>query len=266
MKPDTSVNTEDTGLRKSFWIKIATLVTMIVIVSLLVFKVFFSNQSIIIPSRNFVKMVTLPDGSKVTLNRNSLLSYPKNFGKDCRRVSLSGEAFFEISPNIEINFTVLTANAGVEVTATSFNVLSPKDSGLTQVIVSTGIAAMFNIKEEANKVILKKFNEGIVRGKNGIVERIDTADMNFLAWKTGKMVFNNDSLGYVINVLNHTYTTRVKITNMDLSKCRITVSFENQSLENVMEIIRSTLGLKIIRQKNVLLIDGQGCKLTSSVI
>ena len=45
------------------------------------------------------KVVVLPDGSKVYLRKFARLDYPGKFDNDRREVSLTGEAFFEITPN-----------------------------------------------------------------------------------------------------------------------------------------------------------------------
>ncbi len=256
---ETPVISINTRRQKSLWLKIAATIVLIGTAAMAFFMVISSRQPVTVLSENSVKVVTLPDGSRVTLNRNAVLAYGRNYGNVTRKVSLSGEAYFEVEHNPDKKFIVNTAFAGVEVTGTSFSVTAKKDSGAAEVVVSSGTVLFYNKNRETEKVILQAGNKGIISGKNGKPEKIDSADMNFLAWKTGKLVFKNDSLGYVIDVLNHTYRTRVEINNKILTGCRITVSFNNQSLDDVLEIIQSTLGLKVTRQKNIYIIDGPGC-------
>jgi ferric-dicitrate binding protein FerR (iron transport regulator) len=80
---------------------------------------------------------TLPDGSVITLNKNASLVYPEKFKGDTRSVSLTGEAFFEISPNKEKPFVIGVNDVMVKVVGTSFNIRSSR--GTTEVIVESGI-------------------------------------------------------------------------------------------------------------------------------
>lgn len=75
------------------------------------------------------KTLTLSDGTKVTLNANTSLSYPEEFTGESREVSLRGEAFFDVSHNPDKPFMVATGNGmKIQVLGTEFNVKSyPED-------------------------------------------------------------------------------------------------------------------------------------------
>ena len=83
-------------------------------------------------------LVSLPDGSKIYLNRNSEFSYRKNFGKHGRNVKLTGEAFFEISPDVSKPFIIDAGKAKVKVVGTSFNVITNNRESAVEVFVKTG--------------------------------------------------------------------------------------------------------------------------------
>ena len=68
------------------------------------------------------RTVCLPDGSTVTLNHYSSLSYPEKFKSDKREVKLNGEAYFEVSKNKKHPFIVQTETIDVQVLGTHFNV------------------------------------------------------------------------------------------------------------------------------------------------
>ena len=68
------------------------------------------------------KTMVLPDNSTVTLNAESRISYIKSKWKDSRKLSLEGEAFFEVEKGSD--FVVSTPTGEVSVLGTSFNVLS----------------------------------------------------------------------------------------------------------------------------------------------
>lgn len=64
----------------------------------------------------------LSDSTHIILNKNSSLSYPENFNTDVRRVTLTGEAFFEVKHNDKIPFIITAGNTETKVLGTSFNI------------------------------------------------------------------------------------------------------------------------------------------------
>jgi ferric-dicitrate binding protein FerR (iron transport regulator) len=86
--------------------------------------------------------VTLPDGSNIFLNRNTELTYHKNFGKHSRKVALSGEAFFEITSEATKPFIIDAGTASVKVIGTSFNVITQNIDSAVEVFVKTGIVML----------------------------------------------------------------------------------------------------------------------------
>ncbi len=241
------------------WLKVAASLMLTVIAGYIIYTVYQARNTYTLLSGNAIKIISLPDGTRVTLNRNASLVYHKNFDRKDRRVFLTGEAFFDVVHDPLKKFIVSTRLARVEVTGTSFNVNAPDNRDSVEVDVSQGTVAVSGTKEMHNKILLKMGNRGIVDGKNGTLVKLDSVDMNTLAWKTGKLFFNNDSLGYVVAMLNNTYTSRIMIKNSSLIHCRITASFDNQSLVDILEIIKSTLGLSVTKKNNIYIIDGPGC-------
>ncbi len=87
-----------------------------------IFKIDPFSKSIIASTGNDQKnqKIQLSDGSTVTLNRNTELTCKSNFGKRSRKVSLSGEAFFEIAADASKPFTIDAGKARIKVVGTSF--------------------------------------------------------------------------------------------------------------------------------------------------
>ena len=98
------------------------------------------NRKITIAAGNDQKNVevALPDGSRIFLNRNSEFSYRSDFGGRSRNVTLSGEAFFEIAPDVSKPFIIDAGNAIVRVVGTSFNVITRNSESAVEVFVKTG--------------------------------------------------------------------------------------------------------------------------------
>jgi transmembrane sensor len=82
--------------------------------------------------------VLLADGSTVYLNRDSRLTYPESFRGESRRVSLSGEAYFDIAPDTKHPFIIDAGKASVKVLGTSFNVITENAESEVEVYVASG--------------------------------------------------------------------------------------------------------------------------------
>ena len=100
------------------------------------------------------RTVCLPDGSTVTLNHYSSLSYPEKFKSDKREVKLNGEAYFEVSKNKKHPFIVQTETIDVQVLGTHFNVDAYQNNPDVKTTLLTGSVAVSN-KSKSVRVILK---------------------------------------------------------------------------------------------------------------
>ena len=126
--------------------------------------------------------ILLPDGSEVTLNAFSKLSYPKEFN-DMRNVKLEGEAFFVVARDESKPFVISTSHASIKVLGTSFNVSSYKNKESIEVIVNTGKVSLSAKKNLEDKVILNAGDKGVLLKKKKLVKKVANRDMNFLSWK-----------------------------------------------------------------------------------
>ena len=85
---------------------------------------------------------TMEDGTIITLNKNSRLSYSDKYGKDSRNVKLEGEAYFEVESDKKHPFIVKTKELTVEATGTAFNVNAYTSDNVTAVTLVKGKVAV----------------------------------------------------------------------------------------------------------------------------
>ena len=178
-----------------------------------------SSQSIntLSTAKGETYQVVLPDGSKVWLNAASKLSYPARFSASGKRkVSLDGEAYFEIAKDKAHPFIVETAKQDVEVLGTHFNVNSYADENITKttllegsvkVSLNSGNTAQNN-QSNANETILKPGQEASLSntGKISVAE----ADTELaMAWKNGKFIFDNERIEDIMRMLARWYNVEV---------------------------------------------------------
>ncbi|SOE22703.1 ferric-dicitrate binding protein FerR, regulates iron transport through sigma-19 [Spirosomataceae bacterium TFI 002] len=226
--------------KRHFWLAAA-----IAGVALTLSLFFWPKESKIIVAltENETKTFTLNDGSIVTLNSFSHFQYPEEFKGEERKVKITGEAFFEIAKDPEKPFIIEANGTEVKVLGTSFNVTA-RDQNV-KVSVNTGLV-VFGKKK---KVILHKGEEAVFESKNDTIKTAKMLNKNVFAYKTKIFEFNNSNIKDVVDALNQGYKSDIMLRGSDWDKYALTTTFENEKLDNALEIIAVTLNLNLTKEK-----------------
>ena len=206
-----------------------------------------------------IQEVELSEGSKVTINSNSKLTYPKKFEKDKRVVALSGEAFFEVAKDPNRPFIINAGEIRVEVLGTSFNVKAHETHDNIEVTVSSGKVAVYRTNNPDERVILIKGQKAIFYKSTTKIEASINDNINFNAWKTKQIIFEDTTMPDVVRIINEIYKSDLKLVGGQLDECPVTTTFDNQSLESILNVLESTLDLKIEQKGEGHEISGDGC-------
>ncbi|MCK5823645.1 MAG: DUF4974 domain-containing protein, partial [Bacteroidales bacterium] len=146
------------------------------------------------------------------------------------------------------------------VLGTSFYVKSQKNSPTIEVIVKTGKVAVRLEDDLKNEIILTPDEKGVFTKNDNKLKKIKNTDVNYLSWKTKFLIFENEKLKNVVKKLNETYHKQIIISNPKINNCTITATFNKQSIDAVLTILKETLDLEIKRQKNTIYISGNSCE------
>jgi transmembrane sensor len=203
--------------------------------------------------------VILPDGSRVTLNAGSKLTYQQNFGKEKRIVSLVGEAFFEVKKNPGWPFIIQLGEAEIKVLGTSFNVKAYKNADKIEVTVAEGMVSLYEKNREEKKVIARKGERAVYSKELKAVKKQMNEDTNYISWKTKYIVFNNETLINIASTLSNVYHKSIVIQNSALYNCKVTTNFDNKDLNTVLNVLKSTLDIRIEETDKEIIISGEGC-------
>jgi transmembrane sensor len=225
------------------WFKIAAAVLLVAASGFVINYFILKTEEIKFQTTNSTQFVTLPDGSTITLNQYSELSYSSGFGDRNRSVQLKGEAFFEVKPDAQKPFIINVNNAAVEVVGTSFNIQGYDSRGEIEVTVQTGVVK-FSVSELNKEVKLQAGQKGIYSKVAKELRSTTNQDVNFLAWNTRTIVFAESDLRSVVETLSKTYQVNISLPAVIPSSCAVTVTFEHQSLESVLNVLKTTLNLE----------------------
>lgn len=196
------------------------------------------------------KELVLPDGSKVWINENSLISYSANLNAgNSREVKLEGEAFFDVAKNPDKPFNIETAGTTVHVLGTSFNVRQDND-GSTNVAVVSGKVSFKSSKNPKQELVLFAGDAGTISNE-GYAGKIKLENQNFLYWKHKQLVFDNTTLPEVFKTLENCYHVNFQLHDESLQNHRITTSFNQASLAEVVDVLEILLDLKIEKTDSI---------------
>lgn len=189
-----------------------------------------------------VRQDSLPDGSMVTLNRNSELAYSRTWSNKNRNVELArGEVFFQVHKDKKHPFVIATGNTKITVLGTSFNVRRIPDA--TEIIVATGLVKIAYADKE---ILLRPEQMVTIRDTDTMrVEKKPVQDKYYKYYVDSKFNFVNTPLKDVVQLLNRAYDYRVIIDDPALEKIPYTAEFEKNSLAEILKVMAKSLDLKV---------------------
>lgn len=193
---------------------------------------------------------TLPDGSVVVLNKHSSLTYPSKFNGDKRMVTLTGEAFFSITPNKQQPFIIDANSNSVTVVGTTFNVKTSAD--ITEVIVETGIVQV--AKKQKSVQVLPHQKATVVKDKDAPETETNTDEL-YNYYRTKEFVCKATPLRKFVAVLNEAYNVHIVITDTKLAEVPLTATFKDEPLDNILKVIKETLNITIAHKGRDILLS-----------
>ena len=188
---------------------------------------------LVIPRGGEYKIV-LADGSQVWINSQSVLEFPACFVGKERRVRLQGEAYFEVSKNVEKPFIVDMGNKEIRVLGTSFNV-NDYDGKFVTTLVSGKVQVFVNDKD----YVLTSSMQVRVEGDDVFVEEVDVRE--FTAWKDGLFVFKKQKLREGMDILSRWYDVDVFYQNLELQNLHFTGTIQRHSeISGMLKFLEKT--------------------------
>lgn len=191
--------------------------------------------------------VTLPDGSIAILNRGTVLSYRSNYGKTERKLSLSGEAFFEIMADHGKAFTIDAGKAVVKAVGTSFNVITSNPESQVEVFVRTG-KVLLSDNSGNNSILLDPGYIGTM--DSGKPLKSLNRDPNYMAWNTGILVYDGQTLDIVFRDLKRVYNMEIIADDPSILKETWTSPINNQSQDTIIRLICYSFNLGYTKEGN----------------
>jgi len=216
--------------------------------------------------------IQLPDGSVVRLNSSSSLTYDKNFGRNIREVSLTGEAFFDVTKDSSHPFIIHTNVIDIKVLGTAFNVKSYPNDANTETSLIRGKVEV-TVKNRANEKIYLEPNEKlVVANDNSTINKtsssqpeqrsnktdltakpiysvqhltLNPVDSTIIetSWIDNRLIFQeNETFSEVALKMERWYGVQINFTSEKVAGYRPFASFKNETITQALDELK--LGFK----------------------
>jgi transmembrane sensor len=201
--------------------------------------------------------IELPDGTQVWLNADSKLEYNGDFSGKYREVTLSGEAYFDVVKDKSRPFIIHTSSVRIKVLGTAFNVRSYPADKTTETSLIRGSVEITMNSQPDKKVILKPNEKVVIDNATAVTDpakdppkKINSGEAMIVGnvhldkkyqevyetmWVKNKLAFDETPFDYMIAEIERWYNVEIIVKNKSLSTNTYTVTFENKSLDEVLE-------------------------------
>jgi transmembrane sensor len=203
-------------------------------------------------------VVQLSDGTEVNLNYGSKIKYPRNFTGDTREISLVGEAYFDVAHNPDRPFIVKTGKLDVKALGTEFNVHAyPDDDVIETTLVEGKVVIERAISDNKNQAIGTmvpgqhvsfNLNSGKTSSIKGKIEK-------YIAWKDGKLVFDNEPLTGVAEKLGRMFNVEIEVAD-EVKNYSYTVTLVDDPLLLILDLMTEVTDISYKVYPRTKLADG----------
>ncbi|AOM76502.1 FecR family protein [Pedobacter steynii] len=234
-------------MSRSTWISIAAAILIGIVGYALFHKKEYGNQiqpytvgaksMLVKTAYNERKILTLSDGTKVTINGSTELKLDGRYNNEKRVIWLSGEAYFEVAGNKEKPFIVISGTTTTTALGTSFKINNYHNSAHTLVMLNSGkvsVGSLVDQKVVDHLQLIPGEQVAVVQDKF-VKSTFNPEDID--NWANRKLVFSMASLKEIKSVLKEIYGIEVRSKNQPKKPIAFTGTFENEGLNEVLNAI-----------------------------
>ena len=248
---------------KRYWMQIAASLLLLIAGSLTVLTFMQRNeinalaeQNVVIRSGDYGKsLVTLPDGTIVHLNAKSSLTYSQDFGRNDRKVALSGEGFFEVKKDTEKKFTVGTGYMDIAVLGTKFNVYAYETKDIVEMSLVEGSVDVTTSRPPYQSIRVKPNEKVVYNKRTGNLLHERTSNKMETAWMNKELVFRSERLEDVFRCLSRKFAVTFSVDDETLLNDVYTGTFDDENVESIMRVLKYHYKFKYTNEDGVISIQ-----------
>lgn len=200
--------------------------------------------------------VTLSDNSAIWLNSGSKLVYPVHFADNKREVFLDGEAIFEVTPDKDHPFHVVTSNMEIKVLGTVFDLCAYSDDSTVNTVLAHGSVELIYKRYLLLGLSREKMVPGMLAvydlaDKTIIQKNVNTKD--YTSWKDGYLVMEKKSLGSIAKKLSRYYNVSIEIESPELAEETFSgyLDLRNSAVQ-VLALISEMMDIELVQSDRLI--------------
>ncbi len=212
---------------------------------------------------NVAQEFKLKDGSSITLQPQSSLTYLENFGSENRIVFLKGEGYFQVKNDTTKPFYVYAGNLVTKVLGTKFIVKAYNETKAEVVVTNGKVMVYENIQGKIAKTVVLTPNQKVNYTPNETVLKPIIVDVPIVVRPIEKVEdfdFKQTALPTVLKRLKNVYAIDILMKNKYLEKCHFTGNLNGLSLYEQLDLICKTIDAKYQKYGTAIWIEGEGCQ------
>lgn len=194
-----------------------------------------------------VRTLTLPDGSRVTLNANTQLRLPRwRFGTGTREVWLAGEAEFSVRHlPAHQPFLIHTPDSlTVRVLGTKF-VVQSRAKGSKVALINGSVQLQSNRHQPTKPITIKPGDVATYTEKGGFFLRHRQSMPTYTAWKEHRFVFENTPLADIASQITDQFGVAVDISEPSLAQRRLGGTFTAETAQELLVVVAQLLDVQV---------------------
>lgn len=188
---------------------------------------------------NSISSFELPDGTEISLNKNSKLSYSSSYGEQVREVSLDGEGFFTVTKDKEKAFVVDLNGSKISVLGTVFNVKNYKKEDIT---MATLVEGSIRFETPDQQIVLKPDQQLVFNKSNNKIDMTNVSTDLVTAWKSHLIKYRSVPFREFLDMLKERYEVEIILSNEALGDQKVTGSFdESLTVDQILDLMKKNL-------------------------
>ena len=235
-----------------YW-KVLRIAAVVLLPLFMIASVYLYQANTVLSQKDFVAStgegeqvtISLPDGTQVTLNAGSRLSYNlSDYNSDERQIKFDGEGYFRVAKNPSSPFSIVAKGLKVSVLGTTFNLRARSSDATAELSLEEGSVRFLALKTGQN-VILSPNQKGILDQKRGtltVEEERHVTDAS--AWRRGELVFRNISFAEVLKEIEGVYHVSIVMEAELYQDDLFTGVLSRTNINEVLEVIEHSYHLK----------------------
>lgn len=202
----------------------------------------FKERDVVLATQSDIKEGILSDQTQIQLSKNSKIIYSSRYGKKSRKIKLEGQAFFAVGHKGKGVLQVNADETLIEDIGTKFSVTAYPDDQEVKVTVAEGKVHFYTA---SNDGIILSANETGVYNKQSKQFTVVKPEIYQVTKDIKHIEFNSRDLQDALEVVAKEYGIRIRFEEPDIARRKITVNFDGENVDMVLNIIAETLNLEV---------------------